>query len=356
MKYLFSIGFLIFGNTLFAQNNLRECGTPSPVIKPVISPEMLQAKDAAVLYSTPYPIKVFIIVFANDDGSSLASTEADALRQFANMRDIYQPHNICFILTGYEVLNNSDLNDMKIDEADDMTKLNNLLVSNSLTIFMHTALYDAGGTWAGWAYNIPNHFLSVDGGTISSTTNLSLMAHEMGHCLGLLHTFEDGYGVENRARSGACMDCDVDGDLICDTQADRNVNDDFINTNCVYTGSLTDACGDALLMEETNIMTYGRRTCREFFSTGQRGRMHVYITTTHDSRVAENALLVAAGTISSGRANYAARNSISFSAGSYLANSSARVNFSSREITVGVGVTFAPSSGYVVLRPGVYCQ
>lgn len=361
MKYclILLLSFWIQG-AMAQQSSRNDCGTLPPAQKPVISPAMRQSFEAAkVLYTTPYPIRVFIIVFANDDGSNVAAPEADVLRQFENMRIAYQPHNICFILSGYEVRNNSDLNTMNKDEADDASQVSALALSNCFTIFIHASLTSNDGSLNGSAYAIPNHFLSMSRGAITSTTNLSTMPHEFGHCLGLLHTFEDYYGAENRDRSGSCKDCEDDGDLLCDTQADRNVDDDFISVACVYTGSLTDECGDALLMEETNIMTYGRRSCRQFFTAGQRTRMHTYLLSSYSGRIADDNIFVVANAISSGRVTHAARNSITVSpgAGSYVLSGSVSGNFSSRAITLLPGVELKPSTGYVQLKiDWVYCQ
>jgi len=340
-------------------NRPNDCSTPVPVIKPVFTQDQRNLINAnKVLFTTPYPLKIHIKVFANDDGSNLAATEDNVLRQFENMRIAYASHNICFILSGYDIINNTDLNNMDVAEADDLSQIGPLVVTSCFTLFIHRSLVEAGDGLNGTAYAIPNYYFSMSSGAINSTTNLSTMPHELGHCLGLLHTFESFYGSENRARSGSCKDCEDDGDLLCDTQADRNVDDDFINSSCNYTGSLTDACGEALLMEETNIMTYGRRSCREFFTAGQADRMQGYILTTHVSRIAENALIVLSPhSQGSGRVNIAARNSISFSAASgYTISGSTNANYSSKSITITPGVEFKPSSGYVHVFLGVYCQ
>ncbi len=349
------IGGQLFSQTL--QRN-RDCGTITPVSKPLVTDEMRQRINSnKVLYTTPYPLKVFIIVYADDNGTNLAATEFDVMRQFENMRIAYAPHDVCFILAGYEVRNSTDLNNMNVAEADDLSQVTNAAVANCFTLFVHRTLVDGADGLNGTAYNIPNHFFSMGAGAINSTTNLSTMPHELGHCLGLLHTFESFYGAENRARSGSCKDCEDDGDLLCDTQADRNVDSDLINASCVYTGSATDACGEALLMEETNIMTYGRRSCREFFTAGQRGRFTDFILSTHENRIAENNIIILPNSFISGRITHSARSSISFSPGEYSVSGSAAANFSSRAITLSPGVTFSPGSGYTVVRAnGVYCQ
>lgn len=339
-----------------AQPN-KECGTPAPPIKPVLAAEKLQrAEQLRLLYSAPYPLKVFVRVFANDDGSNLAAAEADILRQFGNMAAFFSTHDICFILAGYEVTWNTDLNNMDKDEANDRSQIEALAVGSCMNIFVHATLVDDDGSLNGTAYDIPSHFLSIVSSAVSSTDNISTMAHEMGHCLGLLHTFEDAYGEEAVARSGSCKDCEDEGDLLCDTQADLELDFNMINTSCNYTGSATDECSVTYLMDETNIMTYGRRSCRDHFTSGQGIRALIHVLNDHESRIAENSLTIGNGSLSFGLISYAARNSISFSATSFTVSSAGRANFSSHSIIFSPGIEFKPSTGYVVARAGTYCQ
>lgn len=176
----------------------------------------------------------------------------------------------------------------------------------------------------------------------------------MGHCLGLLHTFEDAYGLESVARSGGCKDCEGDGDLLCDTQAD--IDTDNINTSCVYTGSSVDGCGALYLCEETNVMTYGRRSCRNHLSNGQGNRAVTYVLDDHENRIAENAVIIGNATLNAGLSNYAARNSISFLPGNYTVSLAASANFSSRAIIFSPGISLRPAAGYVHAFVGSFCQ
>lgn len=335
---------------------MRECGTAAPTIKPVLSPEKLQRAAAhRVQYSAPYPMKVFIYVFADNNGSNLAASEEDVLRQFENMRSFYAAHDICFILAGYEVVNNTDLNVMDKDEANDRDQLEGFVYNSCLNIFIHRDLVESGDGLNGTAYDIPNHFLSLFAGAVSSTSNLSTMAHEMGHCLGLLHTFEDAYGEEAVTRSGSCRDCEDEGDLICDTQADLNTDD--INTSCNYTGSATDECGVAYLMEERNIMTYGRRSCRDHFTNGQGSRLRTFVLDDHENRIAENSLSIINGLYNAGMLLFAARNSITVTPSTgFTIQLAVSANLSARAVTLSPGVDLKPAAGYVVVRAGTYCQ
>jgi Pregnancy-associated plasma protein-A len=364
-KSIISLSFvLVLLNCALHAQTGRECSTPFNPAKDLSITSAKKARTAqrSVLYSAPYPLKVFIRVFADNDGSNLAATEADVLRQFANMRNFYAPHNICFILAGYEVTRSTTLNYMDKDNADDMTALEGYVFNSCMNIFIHETLRDDDGTLNGTAYDIPNHYLSIVSTAIESTTNLTVMAHEMGHCVGLLHTFEDYSGAENVTRNSAasCYDCDGDGDLLCDTKADRSVDSDNFNTSCQYTGiTIRDDCGIVIPFEPTNVMAYGRRACRDNFTNGQGGRAREYVLDDHESRIMENSIvLTGAYLVSVGNISYAARNFITVSATSFIAAAAAKVNFASRRTVLLPGVLLQPGNGgYVKINASaVYCQ
>jgi hypothetical protein len=268
----------------------------------------------------------------------------------------------------FMVLNNSDLNNLDADT--DIPGLTPYLYSNCITIFIHDSLYSTnGGSWNGYAYDIPNDFLSMYSGAIASTTNLSTLPHEMGHCFGLYHTFRARYDEvnqinirERRARTGACKNCDTEGDLLCDTEADRNITNTVVINNCIYTGSETDSCGQPLLMEVRNIMTYGDRSCRDHFTSGQGSRARSFLLTTPflTDAIAEDVFTVTTtGTFISGNRAYAARNSLTVNNGSNLSfTGSSKTVFAAREVTVKPNTTFSQtsSSGFVIVRADAVCN
>lgn len=90
------------------------------------------------------------------------------------------------------------------------------------------------------------------------------LAHEFGHVLGLMHT-HTGNGSELVDGSN----CDISGDLLCDTPADPGLNAGNVDwVTCTYIGTATDANGDIYQPDVENIMSYspcGRST----FSPGQ---------------------------------------------------------------------------------------
>ncbi|SEQ11285.1 Por secretion system C-terminal sorting domain-containing protein [Hyunsoonleella jejuensis] len=106
-------------------------------------------------------------------------------------------------------------------------------------------------------------------------TNGTSLAHELGHFFSLMHT----HGLDSNALTSELVDgsnCDTDGDMICDTPADPKLSTDCVNSNCEYTGSLTDAHGDVYKPDTKNIMSYTRPSCKSHFSEQQLARIYAF--------------------------------------------------------------------------------
>ncbi|MGN6569778.1 MAG: M43 family zinc metalloprotease, partial [Flavipsychrobacter sp.] len=93
-----------------------------------------------------------------------------------------------------------------------------------------------------------------------STSNVTL-PHELGHSMGLYHTFQDG-SVSSCPPSGPCA---TTGDLVCDTEPEKQSN-----FNCP---SDPNPCSVSGLYNNTqhNIMDYS--SCQDRFTHGQRDRL-----------------------------------------------------------------------------------
>jgi hypothetical protein len=146
------------------------------------------------------------------------------------------------------------------------------------------------------------------------------LAHELGHVLGLLHTHHPGRfmstvanfnggnaDVFNRCFQEAvnrntrnrwfegCLDtnnelsCEINGDFLCDTEADPRLTGPGIDYNdnpnvCDYELPINgdyrfDNRGDEWNPNPLNIMAYANRRCRSFFSNGQRSIMWDFLDT-----------------------------------------------------------------------------
>lgn len=131
----------------------------------------------------------------------------------------------------------------------------------------------SGGTTAGYA-SFPGGPNDQDGvvvaynvfgrtGAVQAPQNLGRTAtHELGHWLGLYHTFNNGCGVDT------CSD----GDYVCDTPPAMNPNYGCpLNVNSCINDNLPDLVSD--------YMDYSSDSCMHTFTAGQAARMQVTLTT-----------------------------------------------------------------------------
>jgi hypothetical protein len=238
-----------------------------------------------------------------------------------------------------------------MDVIADEPALQQFKYSNCLTIFIHDTLWDNSGALNGFAYNIPNNYMSVTRSAMESTTNLSTTPHEMGHCLGLYHTHRrrwddvnNRYIEERRARTGVCKNCDTEGDLLCGTEADRVLwETDF--QNCVYLWNTTDSCGQLLLMTPRNIMTFGDKSCRDHFTNDQGARARTFLlsTPTLTSAVADDDwVFTTTATYISGNFSHGARNTLTVNNGGTLSYIGAsKIVFTAQAVTIKPNTTFS---------------
>ncbi len=317
-------------------------------------------------FTAPYNIRIFIRIAREDNGTLPGCTMAEALQNFEEMKVQYSPHNICFQLAGIDFVNDSYLNNFNVSANlenvyPDYIRNNNLDVNGAITIFVHYNYLNNNGS-SGKAYGIPNNFLSVARWAATSTTVHSIFGHEMGHCLGLYHTFENNFGQENVTRNSgsSCYDCPVDGDLCCDTPADyADSQDNTSSTSCNYNGTRRDVCADLLFNPSTiNIMSYQPWECISSTSSAvtanQRTRMHATINDPASpifSRAAEDNLVLATVSASTNAVRlYTAKNNVTTGASATVSHtgSSQAYYAAGTSITFGPGVTFAPGAAGVV--------
>lgn len=345
-----------------------DCGTKPGPFPLLIQKDKQDSLNSILALNTPYCLRVFITVFANDDGTNRAATDEDVLRQFQNMVDQYQAHNICFMLLNIKQVNSTDLNSHDADN--EPAELNPHKVSGCMNIFIHDVLYDNNGGLNGIAYAIPNTFLSLVRSAVSSTTNLTTMGHELGHCLGLYHTFETYYGTENVTRSAAngCYNCTSAGDLVCDTPADDPTNPNSnVNAACAYVGGRNDPCGTSYNPQTNNIMTYGNRACRTIFTANQGVRMRTIILITPilsaifaDDITYAPIIPNASYSWNSGDSQQTGRDQLiisNYSNNSYIVNGTANQFIQSKKVTLKPGTHFAPSAGGKVhIKVNPFCN
>jgi gliding motility-associated-like protein len=137
----------------------------------------------------------------------------------------------------------------------------------------------------GYAYFPSAHGQNMDGIVIEadyfgiSADNDGVGAHEIGHYLGLYHTFQNACTNNN---------CLLDGDQVCDTPPDQttfsacipsanscNTDNNDPSVNNPFTSDVSDLSND--------YMDYSNLSCYTQFTAGQYNRMEFFLTTTRNS-------------------------------------------------------------------------
>lgn len=164
-------------------------------------------------------------------------------------------------------------------------------VSSAINIYFIPGF--AGGVATGFLFE-PGEFLVPDLGQptyptvtlgrgadgVNTFFTSQILAHEIGHCLGLLHTHELGVCTEEIPRTGPLANCGGCGDFLCDTPADPKLSAfsfGFVDeTNCTYTGNAVHN-GHAYTPDAKNVMSYTAPSCMQYFSNEQGSRMRSFL-------------------------------------------------------------------------------
>lgn len=135
----------------------------------------------------------------------------------------------------------------------------------------------------GEVFRFPDEGTMIMGAHVSSIS--STLTHEMGHAMGLFHTFEGDDGPN--APCPINNDCNTDGDLVCDTDPVKNLlfqstcaldtDPNPCNNNKPYNGS------------QKNLMGYGG--CLDRLTTGQSTRMMAIMDVVRGSLVSSQGSL-----------------------------------------------------------------
>ncbi len=269
MRMCFCFLLLCLNMGSFAQP--KKCKTPSINIASEQMAETWSAQRSPEAVNKL--VRVYFHIIRNSSGLNAGATLAEIDTEFAALIEDFAPYSICFANVGFDFIDNTEMNIFfNPDSANDVALLEPFLVPNCLNIFYHADL----ATYGGNAYSIPNTFCSVAKGNIGIWRTIS---HEVGHCLGLRHTFSASGGEENINGTG----CSTRGDRVCDTQADPYTEDNcFSANNCTYTGFCQDPSGATNYSPPyQNIMSYwgGEGCTLTHFTTGQYERATSFLET-----------------------------------------------------------------------------
>lgn len=156
--------------------------------------------------------------------------------------------------------------------------LNIWIVKDILSVSMGSGVIGYGFFPSAYGTNIDGVVLEAGYFGVSSTTD-AVGAHEIGHYLGLYHTFENGCVNNN---------CLQDGDQVCDTPPDQTT---FASCNPVSNSCNTDAndpsSNNPFITDVPDLsndyMDYSAFACYNQFTSGQYDRMQYFLTTVRSS-------------------------------------------------------------------------
>ncbi len=183
--------------------------------------------------------------------------------------------NVAFAPIGFsfrvcEVITIPDYYYRDIDEGNKLPELIDLHYKPEVInmYFTDAASGDDGSPLDGFGFMPGDEDVVVLGGNALDPASYSII-HQLGHFFGLYHTFEIEFGPELVSGSN----CQVAGDLICDTEADPGTN----QRNCNHGQPVADLQGDRYAPPFDNYMSFSECACR--FTTEQYQRMYnVYNT------------------------------------------------------------------------------
>ncbi len=166
----------------------------------------------------------------------------------------------------------SALTDLNISQDQQMKNLSRWNPNCYMNIWVVKTICSQGScNIGGYAYFPTAHGSNIDGIVVRASTMGSTPAatgtpiHEVGHYLGLYHTFQGGCTNNN---------CLTDGDRVCDTPPDASTA--YIACNGTMNSCTTDVLSGFTSDQpdmHKNYMDYTQPTCRTIYTAGQRDRM-----------------------------------------------------------------------------------
>jgi hypothetical protein len=246
-----------------------------------IHPQVMQFKENDVnnRYFTNKLVKIYFHVYRRDDGSGgVDQSRLDNMIEILNTD--YENTGFSFYYNSCETrwVNNTDTTEN----------------SYRCRIFFQPTSHDDGidihvlPDWRGRGGDSseqPGGEFMLSGKHAGTNTPLSLsstVSHEMGHCLGLLHTHHGMGSCEDENYTDPCTGItyiggnETDNDYISDTPPDPGIGTK-VNKECEWNGQ--NSCGVSGNFNPliNNIMSYTYFECRTSFTEGQISKMHALV-------------------------------------------------------------------------------
>ena len=253
-------------------NHHQHCGTKALIEKAYNKSDF--KAFAKSFKTTPFrstievPVKLHIV---QDDNGISSLTEEDALTNLAEANELFAESGLQFVSCGsVHLISSSEYFDL--DETEEANLLKKYNVKNVVNIYYFNTIilqYTLLCGYASFPWMDEEYVMMAN----DCTDNGNILAHELGHYLGLYHTHAQLYGLEHVDGSN----CDEAGDLLCDTPADPYLGWHNVNQDCEYIGYEIDPKGKKYTPHTKNIMSYSIEDCRIEFTEDQYTRMHYYL-------------------------------------------------------------------------------
>ncbi|OWY21807.1 T9SS C-terminal target domain-containing protein [Sphingobacteriales bacterium UPWRP_1] len=297
---------LLFPCKLTAQNDMCRTNSNYPNVLPAVG-----ISPCSESVTDPFYLRIAVNLIRRSDGSC-DRTLADVYEALNLMQEPFAVHDIFFRLECIQFLDDDNLYNQTNEEAryciDGGTYPNSCIYPNFPGLFFDDAItmfvYPKGtptstGGGMGYASGIPGNcfmikgfYRSVDIDTYGNITfdqfydglKTYIIAQEMGHCLGLFHTFhgqcnEDGCEETPLPASDPDNPCEC-GDYVADTPADPGIGDSIIDHE---TCELTTLLGCEQVISPNynplpnNVMSYAGPTCEYDITKGQKDRIKQHL-------------------------------------------------------------------------------
>ncbi len=255
---------IVVTQQLYAQNadlNVFGCGTktPSSEVSRIYSNSQAIAAMKRTAIQDTLPLSIHIV--GEDNGDGYISLD-NLLKMLCRLNPRYEETGISFYIKWpVTYINNSNYYTHTASVGSQMMRENN--VPEAVNVYF---VKDPDGTCgyylpSGRAVTIKNQ---------CAGTNSTTLTHELGHFLGLPHTFygwEDGDTPTNpeKVTRGTGANCTTAGDGFCDTEADYLAE----RWTCPYKGTRVDANGDRYHPDSSLYMSYAADNCMKRFSDMQ---------------------------------------------------------------------------------------